>query len=436
MDYQHALTIINQISAFHAAKAPGLERIRELLKRLGNPQKQLKCIHVAGTNGKGSACAMLQSILTQNGYKTALYTSPHLIKYNERYQIDGICISDKAFAQEVDIVYQHYIQMVQCGFDAPTLFEFLTAICFHYFAQQSVDVILLEVGLGGICDATNIIENPLICMIMSIGMDHMEYLGNTLEKIALEKAGIIKENCSVVLYPQKNLVYNSIVDICKQKHCCIYDLQNVKTKILLQNLEKTLFSVSTKYFQYDIVDLRLLGEYQIQNCITVLLACHVLKKQGIHLTEQSILKGIQKTVWQGRMEMIQKKPIVILDGAHNIDGITMLSRSIKKYFKHKKITLLLGVLNDKEYQKMAQVILPIIDTVVLTEPMSHRKLSINELEKTIQRFNKKILKNAHVIDAYKTALSVTSKKDVLICCGSLYMIGELKNNISRLEVLS
>ncbi len=436
MDYQQALTIINQISAFHVAKAPVLERIQELLKRLGNPQKQLKCIHVAGTNGKGSACAMLQSILTQSGYKTALYTSPHLIKYNERFQIDGVCISDESFAQQVDIVYQHYTQMIDAGFDAPTLFEFLTAICFHYFAQQSVDILILEVGLGGTCDATNIIENPLICMIMSIGMDHMEYLGNTLQKITLEKAGIIKENCSVVLYPQKNLVYNSIVDICKQKQCCIYDLQQIKTKILLQNLEKTLFSVTTKYFQYNMVDLRLLGEYQIQNCITVLLACHVLNKKGFHLTEQSILKGISYTVWHGRMEMIQKKPIVILDGAHNIDGISMLSRSIKKYFKHKKITLLLGVLNDKEYQKMAQVILPIVDTVVLTEPMSHRKLSIDELEKTVQHFDKKILKNAHVIEAYKTALHLTSNRDVLICCGSLYMIGELKNNISRLEVLS
>lgn len=404
---------------------------------MGNPQKKLNCIHVAGTNGKGSACAMLQSILTQNGYKTAVYTSPHIIKYNERYQIDGVCISDERFAQEVFFVKKYYNQMIEEGLEAPTLFEFLTAICFHYFAQESVDILILEVGLGGLYDATNIIENPLLCLIMSIGIDHMEFLGNTIEQIALQKAGIIKQNVPVVLYPQKNLVYNSIADICGQKHCPLYNLQsNVKTKILLQNLEKTLFSVSTKYFQYNMVELALLGDYQIQNCITILLACYVLNHYGITITEQSILKGIQNTHWQGRMEIIQRNPIVMLDGAHNADGIHMLCRSIKKYFKHKKITLLLGVLNDKQYQKMVQQILPIVDTVVLTEPISDRKLSIEELEKTILAFHKKIYKNTHVIEAYHTALSVTAKKDAIICCGSLYMIGELKNYISCLGVLS
>ncbi|NDO45618.1 folylpolyglutamate synthase/dihydrofolate synthase family protein [Clostridium sp. MD294] len=428
MNYQQALIYINQISSFRSTTTLGLSRIQQLLERIGNPQKQLKCIHVAGTNGKGSACAMLQSILTQSGYKTALYTSPHLIKYNERYQIDGAYISDEKFAQEVCFIKKHYTQMIDEGFEAPTLFEFLTAICFHYFAQQNVDIVLLETGLGGLSDATNIIENPLLCLIMSIGIDHIEFLGNTIEQIAIEKAGIIKQNCAVVLYPQKNLVYNKIADICKQKQSPLYDLQNnVKTKILLQNLEKTLFSVSTKYFQYDMVNLSLLGEYQIQNCITVLLACHVLKQYGFHLTEQTILNSIQKTKWQGRMEIIQHYPIVILDGAHNIDGIIMLSHSIKKYFKHKKITLLIGVLQEKEYQKMIDIILPMVDIVVLTEPMSSRKLDIEKLEKTMQYSHKKILKNAHVIEAYQTALSITAKKDILLCCGSLYMIGEIKS---------
>lgn len=380
---------------------------------------------------------MLQSILTQSGYKTALYTSPHIIKYNERYQIDGVCISDERLLQEVLFVKKYYDQMIEEGLEAPTLFEFLTAICFHYFAEESADILILEVGLGGLCDATNIIENPLLCCIMSIGFDHMEFLGNTIEEIAIQKAGIIKQNTPVVLYHQKSAVYHSIADICRQKHCTLYDLQNnVKTKIILQNLEKTIFSISTKYFEYKAVELSLLGEYQIQNCIAVLLACHALNQHGFSLTEQSILKGIQNTNWQCRMEIIQRSPIVILDGAHNADGIHMLCRSIKKYFKHKKITLLLGVLSDKQYQKMVQEILPIVDTVVLTEPISNRKLNINELEKTMLHFHKKIYKNAHVIEAYHTALSVTAKKDAIICCGSLYMIGELKNYISCLGVLS
>ena len=429
MDYQQALTYINQISAFRSTTTPGLCRMQELLKRMGSTP--LKCIHVAGTNGKGSACAMLQKILTENGYRTGLYTSPHLIKYNERYQIDGVCISDEKFAQEVHFVKQYYTQMIEEGLEAPTLFEFLTAICFHYFAEEKVDILILEVGLGGLYDATNVIENPLLCLIMSIGMDHMEFLGNTLEQIATEKAGIIKENVPVVLYPQKNLVYNRIMEICRQKNAPLYDLQNhVKIKIHLQNLENTLFSVSTKYFQHT-VHLNLLGNYQIQNSITVLLACHVLKQKGLHLTQQQILAGIQKTYWQGRMELVQHNPLVVLDGAHNIDGICMLCQSIKKYFQHKKITLLLGILNDKEYQKMIQKLLPLVNIVILTEPQSNRKLNINDLEIP----HKKVLKKVHVIEAYQTALAVTAKKDAILCCGSLYMIGEIKNYISCLEVL-
>lgn len=429
MDYQQTLTYINQLSI--SGVTLGLERIKELLKRLGNPQKQLRCIHVAGTNGKGSACALLESILRESGYKTALYTSPHLVCYNERYQINGICISDEYFAKEVTLVKKHCDQMVCDGFEHPTIFEILTAVAFHYFLIESVDIILLEVGLGGIFVATNVIEKPLLSIIMSIGMDHMEYFGNDIEKIAVEKAGIIKENCPVVLYPQKNLVYNKIVNICKEKKATLYSLQKqVQKKVFLQNIEKTIFSVSTPYYQYNLIDLRLLGDYQILNCITVLLACHVLQKNGISLKKENILNGIQKTHWQGRMEIMNHNPIVLLDGAHNTDGILMLAQSIQKYFKHKKITLLLGVLGDKEYEKMIQIILPLVDKIVLTEPNNYRKLNLEKLEEAMIPFHKPILKQIHVKEAYLTALSITSNKDAVICCGSLYMIGTLRNYIS------
>ncbi len=429
MDYQQTLIYINQLSI--AGVTLGLERIKELLKRLGNPQKQLRCIHVAGTNGKGSACALLESILRHSGYKTALYTSPHLVYYNERYQINGVCISDEAFAKEITLVKKHCEQMVCDGFEHPTVFEILTAAGFHYFAIESVDIILLEVGLGGAFDATNVIENPLLSIIMSIGMDHMEYFGNDMQKITVEKAGIIKENCPVVLYPQKNLVYNKIVNICKEKNAPLYCLQKqVHKKVLLQNIEKTIFSVSTPYFQYDLIDLRLLGNYQILNCITVLLACHVLQKRGIFLKKETILNAITKTHWKGRMEIVHHQPIVLLDGAHNADGISMLAQSIQTYFKHKKITLLLGVLGDKEYEKMIQLILPLVDKIVLTEPDSHRKLNVQKLEEAIIPFQKHILKQIHVQKAYQTALSITADKDAVICCGSLYMIGTLRDYIS------
>lgn len=427
MDYQQALNDINQISSFRSHMTLGLARIQELLHRLGNPHKHLKCIHVAGTNGKGSACAMLQQILTEHGYKTALYTSPHMMSYTERFQIDGICISEEEFAQEVAIVKTHFTNMIEEGFETPTLFEFLTAICFHYFYSKSVDIVVLETGLGGLYDATNVIENPLLCVIMSIGMDHMEFLGNTLEEIAIQKSGIIKQNVPVVLYPQNDFVYNNIAGVCKKNHSPLYDLQQcADIKIILQNLQKTVFSVSTKYFEYEHVCLTLLGEYQIQNAITVLLACDVLSKYGISLHKDTILHAIKKTQWQCRMECVKKNPTVILDGAHNIDGIDMLVRSAKTYFKNQKITLLLGILQDKQYQKMTSEVVSIADTVVITEPNNNRKLNTEKLQQVVSKFHNHVFQNNNIIQAYQTALQLTEKQDVILCCGSLYMIAELK----------
>lgn len=427
LQYNDAIKYINSITNLGAIL--GLERIKIMLEKLGNPQDHLKCIHVAGTNGKGSACTMLHSILCSAGYQTGLYTSPHLETYNERYIINGEMISDEAFADEVALMKKISDEMVAEGNGRPTVFEMLTAIAFHYFFLKKVDYLILEVGLGGRFDATNVIQKPLLSVIMSIGMDHMDFLGNSLDDIVIEKGGIVKENCPVVLYSQGSLVYNKIKSICKEKNADFYYVKNHHINIQVQNLKETVFSIDNPYFSYPHVTLRMLGDYQIQNCATVLLACSVLQKQGVFLTDNVICQGLKHAFWNGRMEICHENPLVILDGAHNVDGITMLASSVKHYFSDKKITLLLGVLGDKEYEKMVEEIVPLVDCIVLTEPLNDRKLTIDKLENAITHFHKPIYKNAKIEEAYQIAYHNTSLQDVILCCGSLYMIGEIRTYI-------
>ncbi len=424
MQYDEAISYINQITPLGFQL--GLERIQRLLELIGNPEKELKCIHVAGTNGKGSACAMLKCILKEAGYKTGVYTSPHLKDYTERIELDGTFIAKEDFATEIAFLIPYCKKMEVDSIGHPTVFELLTAAALHYFAVQKADIVILEVGLGGRFDATNVIKSPLLSLIMSIGMDHMNYLGNTIEEIAEEKGGIIKENSPTVLYSQKDIVYNKIVEICKNKNSNLYYVEKNNIHILTQDLNQTIFSVNNDFFSYPEVILPLLGNFQIENCCAVLLACHVLQLYGIALTSEHILNGIKNSQWNGRMELFQKNPIVILDGAHNVDGIVMLGKSIQHYFCSKKITLLLGVLGDKEYNKMVKAILPYVETVVLTEPHNERKLSVSALECALSAWKGNIYKNLDICQAYSLALQITAADGVLICCGSLYMIGELR----------
>lgn len=428
LQYTEIIQYLDNISSLGSKL--DLCRIEELLDKLGCPHEKLNYIHVAGTNGKGSSCAMLQSILTEAGYRTGMYTSPHLEKYNERYQINGQPITDEDFAAGITLIATLCTELVREGKDHPTVYEILTALAFHYFYSNKVDIVVLEVGLGGRFDATNVIKKPLLSLITSIGMDHMDFLGYSIEEIAFEKGGIIKKDCPVVLYSQGEIVYNKIKSICDERNAELTYTNQNEIQVIAQDLNHTLFSLKNEYISFPKVDLPLLGCYQIQNCATVLLACKVLQEQGINLTQTSILEGIRKTHWEGRMELCHENPLVLLDGAHNIDGITMLADSLKLYFPNKKITLLLGVLGDKEYEKMAEILLPCVHYIVLTEPLNDRKLAVDSLEETISYCNKPIFKNPDIQEAYKISLEITEKDQVIVCCGSLYMIGEIRSHIA------
>ena len=432
MNYQECIHYLEEEVGF--GSVPGLERIKCLCERLGNPQQKLSVIHIAGTNGKGSAVAMLSSILKEAGYRVGTYTSPHLEKYNERFLINGKEISDEDFAREITLMKNICEELAAEGKAVPTLFEIVTGVAFHYFAEQKVDILILEVGLGGRYDATNIVAEPLLSLIMSISIDHTDFLGDSIEKIAAEKAGIIKKNCPVVLYSQDEIVYNMVKDAADRMDAPFYCLNDAEIDVASQTLEGTVFSVKNKSMSLENVELSLLGSYQIGNCVTVLEACEVLKERGLSLSEEAIRRGLKNARWAGRMEICGKNPLVILDGAHNADGIHQLAKSLSVYFKDKKVTLILGVLGDKEYHKMAEHILPHADAVILTEPHSERKLDVFSLARSISNHAGTIYTEKEIEDAYEKALSITPAEGIILCCGSLYMIGAMRTYITNRSI--
>ena len=403
----------------------GLDRMEALMEEMGNPQEKVKVIHVAGTNGKGSVCSFISSVLAKQGYKVGVYTSPHLEKYNERFVINGKQISDEDFVKHMEYTKNMCEKLVAKGIGLPTVFEVVTAAAFNYFAEEKVDYLVLEVGLGGRCDATNVVKNPLVSVIVSISMDHMEYLGNTLSAIAFEKGGIIKEGRPVVLYAKEKEVYDTIKKICDEKHSKLYAFDDSNAVVTKEELGGTEFNFKSEYCNYDGIKIKLLGDYQILNASEALLACDVLKKEGVELSEKSIREGLEDARWSGRMEIVEKNPLVMLDGAHNIDGIHMLAQSLKKYFADRKLTLLIGILGDKEYEKMLETLMPLASKVVFTEPNSTRKWHVDAIGEITKKYNVEIHIEKDIEKAYKLAKSITDEKDAVICAGSLYLIGAL-----------
>ncbi len=421
MNYNEAINYIESIKSI--SPKPGLERMKTLMELLDNPQDKLKVIHVAGTNGKGSTCAMIESILRNSNYTTGLYTSPHLSKYNERIKINNIDISDSDFAKITTKVAGVCSKMVL----HPSIFEFLTAIAFCYFETSSLDFVIMEVGLGGRFDSTNIIKSPILSVITSISIDHIQYLGNTIEQITKQKGGIIKKNCAVVLCFNPHTVYNIISDICKQKNSKLYFNHNLDINIKSISLNKMIFSIKTDYYNYQNVSLNMIGEYQIYNVSTALTAIEALKDIGFEIND--CLQGLKKTFWAGRMELFQSSPPILLDGAHNLEGIDMLVKYIKTYLSDRKITLLVGILKDKQYKQMINNLLDVADRLIITQVPNSRTTSLEDLSIYSERTNLYLEKDTN--KALSIAESITKQNEIIICTGSLYLIGYLRDLILR-----
>ncbi|WP_373598942.1 bifunctional folylpolyglutamate synthase/dihydrofolate synthase [Paraclostridium bifermentans] len=425
MNYNEALNYIHESHKFGVRL--GLDNIKKLLELLGNPQENLKIIHVAGTNGKGSTCSFISSILKESGYKVGLYTSPFLETFTERIRVDGENIPEEEVAKIVALIKEKIEIMVKDGYSYPTEFEIVTAMAFYYYNQKEVDFVALEVGLGGRYDATNVIDKPLASVITSISLDHTGILGDTLAKIAFEKGGIIKEGCPTIVYPQNKEAENVIKNICDEVKSTYIECNFKDINIKESNINFQKYDCIIGGKEYKDLEIKLIGDHQVNNSVLALnVINYINSKENLNINEESIRHGLKETKWPGRIEKIKEEPMVIIDGAHNEEGATSLANSIDKYFEDKNKILVIGMLEDKDISSVLDLLIPRFNKVITTTPDNPRSIDANKLTEKIEKYNVEVECKSKIEDAVRGALKVASKNDVIICAGSLYMIGNIR----------
>ena len=424
---------MNAVSKIHEflrfGSVLGLERMNTLLEKLGNPQDDLQVIHVAGTNGKGSICRYVYEVLQAGGYKTGLYTSPFLEVFNERIEFNGAYISDEDLEIYTDKVIEAAKEMVEEGLDSPTEFEIVTAIAFLYFAEKQADYVILEVGLGGTGDSTNVVKKPLACIIASISLDHTDRLGNTIESIAREKAGIIKEGCPVISSTNDPAAREVIKARCEELHADFYDTSKTAVKVLQEELEGT--QLSAEILGHHIfLSIGMLGKHQVQNAVAAMTALKLLEKEGkVDLKDGALIRGMHKAKQIGRFEIMETEPYVILDGAHNPDGSRALRQAVEKYFPGKKILMVTGILADKDIDEVFENFTAITSDFVVTEPDNPRKMYAVDLAAQIGAKGGNCTIKEKPAEAVAYAKSLYGDYDVILFTGSLYLIGEIRGHL-------
>lgn len=395
----------------------GTDCEKELLSLLGNPQDKLRFIHVAGTNGKGSFCSMMSSVLQKQGYKVGLYTSPYIVVFNDRIRVNGLPIAE----DDINDLFLRVRQKADTMKTPPSSFDFITAAAFLWFYETKCDIVVLEVGLGGRYDSTNVIKNSLLSVITGIAFDHTEILGDTIEKIAWEKAGIIKENCPALYGGNNEKALAVIEKECEEKHSELTVKNPDLLKILSTTLDGTEFEFDDKeYF------IRLLGLYQPANAATVLAAIDVLRKHGFEISETAVKDGLSSAVWQARFEKIADEPVVLYDGGHNPQGVRAAVESVRAYFGDKKINLLVGILADKAHGEMAEELAKIADRVICIAPPSPRALPAEALAEEFCEAGANARAANSIKEGVKIALSY--KKPVLVI-GSLYSYNDVSESV-------
>jgi len=422
MTYAEALEYIHGISWTFCK--PGLERIRELCAGLGDPQKDLKFIHVAGTNGKGSFCAMTSRVLTASGYRVGLYTSPYVLRFNERMQIGGVPIGDGELAELTEAVMPIAEEMA----DKPTEFELITAIAFLYFKKNKVDLVVLEAGMGGRLDSTNVIDSTLLSVITGIALDHTAFLGDTVEKIAAEKAGIIKQGCPVLYGGEDRSVKDVIAAAAYERDATLYTV----SPELLKVREATLDGCVLDYGEHRDMKLSLLGLYQPRNAINVLAAIDILRTGGLSIPEEAVKDGLANVKWPARFEIIDRDPMLIFDGAHNPEGISAAVGSIRHYFTGRVIAVS-GVLRDKDYGFISAELASVCRIVFTITPGSPRALGAREYAEAIKAQGADAVACASISEALDRARAQARREGLpVVCLGSLYtykdVIEYLKEN--------
>ena len=397
----------------------GLERITELMARLGDPQRELRFIHVAGTNGKGSVCAMLASVLTRAGYRTGLYTSPHLFRVNERIKVDGADVSDAELTELAALVKPAADSMA----DPPTEFERITAMALLYFARRRCDAVVLEVGLGGRLDSTNVIGPPEAAVVTDLSLEHTAVLGDTLEQIAGEKAGIIKPGASVVLSAQSAEAENVIRRRCAELGCSL----RVTEPQALRLRACGLFGQTLDYRDRRELRLCLSGSYQLKNAAAALDTVDVLRERGWAVPEEAVRAGLAETVWPARFEVLQTQPLVLVDGAHNPAGAAELSASLSACLPGRKLTMVMGVMADKDHSDMIRTLAPHAADFVTVTPESERALPARELAERIRSLTGLPVRcGGSVRDGLALALEGKGPDGAVCAFGSLYQAGEVR----------
>ena len=403
---------------------PGLGRTQELLSKMGNPEKKLKFVHIAGTNGKGSTAAMTASILQQAGYKVGLYTSPYIYRFHERMQVNGVQISDEDLAAVTEYV-QPFAQSMA---ESPTEFELVCCIAFEYFLRKNCDIVVLEVGMGGAFDATNVIEAPEVAVITNIGLDHTDFLGNTLEEIAATKAGIFKEGGNAVIYRGTPGVEKVFEDICAERNVSLRKADFDSLNLLSHGLEGQTFDCGAR----KALALPLLGIHQLKNAAVVLSVIDTLIDKGWNITEENIREGMRTVSWPGRFDIVGREPLFIIDGGHNPQCIEALVVNIRDYLTDKKVIALTGVLADKDYADMYKPVMPYVREFVCVTPPNPRKLEAAELAKHLQGVGAKATACASTEEGVRTARALAGHDGVVLCFGSLYTIGSIKEALDNL----
>lgn len=420
MKYQEAMEYIDSCAAYGIV--PGLENITELLNRLGNPQKKLKFIHIAGTNGKGSTLGFISTILTENGYKVGRYVSPVIFEYRERFQIQGKSISKAEVGRLMERVAVHADAMEREGWNHPTPFEIETAMAFELFAEKECDFVVLETGMGGMQDATNVIENTLVSVITSISRDHMGYLGDSIEEIATHKAGIIKENAVVVSAIQEDEVKRVLENAAREKKAApVLFVNPEEIKNVKYDLKKTVFS----YKEMKKLEISLLGTYQVQNAALAWEAVKRLREMGYDLKEDKVRRAFVKTSWQARFQMIDRKPLFFVDGAHNASAALELRKSIQFYFTNKRIIYIIGVFRDKEYGQVIENTCDLAEQIItVAKKGTSRALPALELAQEVAKVNPMVTAADSVEEAVELSYLLADKNTVIIAFGSLAYLGD------------
>lgn len=416
MTIEQAMEFISGVSWL--GSRPGLERVRRLLELLGNPQDTLRFLHIAGTNGKGSTAAMLAAVLRAAGYRTGLYTSPYLERFNERMQIDGVPIPDDELAAVCDRLAPCVARMA----DPPTEFELVTAAAFQWFADRRCDVVVLEVGLGGRLDATNVIQTPACAVVTNIGLDHTQVLGDTVAQIAREKAGIIKSGGRVVSYAQTPEAAEVLRAVCRARGATL-------TVADFDQIEPLSDSVEGQRFRYrggTALLLPLLGAHQLRNAAVALETVAALRADVWRIPDEAVRAGLAAVVWPARFELLRRAPCFVLDGGHNPQCAETVAANLERYFPRRRKILLLGLLADKDYPAMLELLAPGADAFVAVAPESERALPARELAAALARYDKPVCVCDTVPAGVRAALALAGPEDVVCATGSLYMAGAIR----------